>query len=1273
MSTVAQTLLGGSLSESDGITLWSKDFCYHGHANQFIESLQLRFFVRAMFSLVFLNFHDSASLMEEKQISPPQYSHAGWTFMRVHKPAKPGDCIGVHFYADITKKRLEEVEVQEPDDDDAKSAAARSKAGVRYDGAEDHAQHPRSRADDMTPGAPPPDVTSPYSLNSTLAQMLNSMGPCGSVVEATHLWTRNVERSERLRGWEPRRRMFAVENCRGLVVAHYRLAPQLKWCDRGREVFSSSQKRVMTMGFGPNFQSASTMWWRDELGVQDSVDSEDRDIVPFERLNEFIMQRAGHFSLVCTYLNENHKYAPDYALAKESLSCPGGQGSSASTFVVLGNFAWQYCVQELFAVMAMTDLNTKPGPTKQEIEYIQGILQRNALFQNKVLVDYEIPQFDLWAFSTRGLRYDDLDVEGDEDVVVNEQTTSPAKLSASEAGGGAPSGGKRTSLRPPSRLPLTDLYRVDEFNGGTEKRSDYGLIAEHIWRSRHPWIAQGDENAEQADEEIIPAESTSRDENPATTSPPRQVDTCSMSILDHELHLPREYRAAHNEEKKGARLRKKLDYESWYADRESAMRMIGSGTAFSFDAERPSGRQLGRLEHHNYYDGRAVGRNWQKMLQRRAPADNATAAAAAGFISARTSAAVGAPPPSEIDVSPGEALTNQHTATFTDTSGAPFGGGTTGTLMTSASLSSTLSPTSQQIKEMKNKNVAGVSGRPAASASSPGSGPGGNDGDRRLSQSWLSHFLRLDPIATLLNLPHASYWRLFHRTMHVEMLRMLDRIGFYPTHVLYLCPFTHKLLDHVGLTSQMTSRTEKDEEGLRTCPRPAWEQRLKFFQIPYPTKNVFVSETDEFGFEDDEDHFKGTFHETKRVKREAVVHKTMRERDVDLFYAGNCMMEHQREMFVPGAVGSDGRLRLDADEDPDLNTPGAGGGFSRLSEAERKKSSNVQPEDQDQETPLIVQKNDPPGGREGESQTAPSLQFRTSSPPLRFRVFGHSQERLASIYMGPNYLREFARNGVELSFVQKADEVTNDAKYALYNDARVCYTHNLLQMHFRFGEESFVVKWLRKQVELENGQVQNMLFRDLFEERTAGTPSPFSSAAATLKLTDIAKHSAENPIKTERKRYEALSFADWKQQYRLKSFSAGDVAAAATSSPTTSTRLGYPSKLPVTLFPQLKARGIEAALGRCLNLVRRDHWGLLEDYFEPGKDFLYFSTMDEAVAIARRVRELYSDSSPGADLANQRDREMIEEMLTSAYEKAKSYGFSVINRKIDEVLAEQEA
>ncbi|MBS1160445.1 MAG: hypothetical protein H6R15_2864 [Proteobacteria bacterium] len=50
---------------------------------------------------------------------------------------------------------------------------------------------------------------------------------------------------------------------------------------------------------------------------------------------------------------------------------------------------------------------------------------------------------------------------------------------------------------------------------------------------------------------------------------------------------------------------------------------------------------------------------------------------------------------------------------------------------------------------------------------------------------------------------------------------------------------------------------------------------------------------------------------------------------------------------------------------------------------------------------------------------------------------------------------------------------------------------------------------------------------------------------------------------------------------------------------------------PISIAPQIKTRLHELALCKTLILCHRDPWNLVEDYYEPGKDFVYFDKIED--------------------------------------------------------------
>tara|TARA_R110000824_G_scaffold27012_4_gene92243 strand:- start:6448 stop:7401 length:954 start_codon:yes stop_codon:yes gene_type:complete len=74
------------------------------------------------------------------------------------------------------------------------------------------------------------------------------------------------------------------------------------------------------------------------------------------------------------------------------------------------------------------------------------------------------------------------------------------------------------------------------------------------------------------------------------------------------------------------------------------------------------------------------------------------------------------------------------------------------------------------------------------------------------------------------------------------------------------------------------------------------------------------------------------------------------------------------------------------------------------------------------------------------------------------------------------------------------------------------------------------------------------------------------------------------------------------------------------------------------IMPQLKARTFEIASCKSLLLVKKDPWNLIEDFFEPNKEFIYFDNFDELEDIIRDVSnnfDKYQDIVEAAYLRNQ--------------------------------------
>ena len=140
--------------------------------------------------------------------------------------------------------------------------------------------------------------------NVNLTEAAMSTALCSTREDVTHLYHFHDKKRALRNGLKHLPlKMLAMSGGAGLLATHYRIAPTMKWCLRGKEHFTSSQKRVSTRGF-TEATGASSMWWfsepsvgREELGVRDDVNTPHRTPVDPMKLNQFIGSHAGRFSV----------------------------------------------------------------------------------------------------------------------------------------------------------------------------------------------------------------------------------------------------------------------------------------------------------------------------------------------------------------------------------------------------------------------------------------------------------------------------------------------------------------------------------------------------------------------------------------------------------------------------------------------------------------------------------------------------------------------------------------------------------------------------------------------------------------------------------------------------------------------------------------------------------------------------------------------------------------------------------------------------------------
>ena len=76
------------------------------------------------------------------------------------------------------------------------------------------------------------------------------------------------------------------------------------------------------------------------------------------------------------------------------------------------------------------------------------------------------------------------------------------------------------------------------------------------------------------------------------------------------------------------------------------------------------------------------------------------------------------------------------------------------------------------------------------------------------------------------------------------------------------------------------------------------------------------------------------------------------------------------------------------------------------------------------------------------------------------------------------------------------------------------------------------------------------------------------------------------------------------------------------------------------VMPQFKTRAHEAAISKTLNLVQRDRWNIMERYYEPDKEFIYF---DHESDLRSKIKEIINDW------------DSYQNVVENAYKKAAGY------------------
>jgi hypothetical protein len=69
------------------------------------------------------------------------------------------------------------------------------------------------------------------------------------------------------------------------------------------------------------------------------------------------------------------------------------------------------------------------------------------------------------------------------------------------------------------------------------------------------------------------------------------------------------------------------------------------------------------------------------------------------------------------------------------------------------------------------------------------------------------------------------------------------------------------------------------------------------------------------------------------------------------------------------------------------------------------------------------------------------------------------------------------------------------------------------------------------------------------------------------------------------------------------------------------------------VMPQFKTRVHEAAISRTLNLVQRDPWNIIEDYYKPDREFIYFDDAEDLKSKIANISQDWESYAPIVDAA----------------------------------------
>jgi hypothetical protein len=81
-------------------------------------------------------------------------------------------------------------------------------------------------------------------------------------------------------------------------------------------------------------------------------------------------------------------------------------------------------------------------------------------------------------------------------------------------------------------------------------------------------------------------------------------------------------------------------------------------------------------------------------------------------------------------------------------------------------------------------------------------------------------------------------------------------------------------------------------------------------------------------------------------------------------------------------------------------------------------------------------------------------------------------------------------------------------------------------------------------------------------------------------------------------------------------------------------------------IPQQKTRAIESAVNRCLMLVRRDPWNVIEHWFEPDVDFIYY---DDEEDLPNKINEILLDWDSYSEIVENAFQKVVNNYTTEKF------------------------